>query len=165
MDRKGEIIAGLIEIRKQIVDTVSGLSAEQQDEVFVGSWSCKDLLAHLAGWDYTNIDAVKDVRAGKTPRVFEHWEPNWVSYNAELIRKYKRDDFTELLAVIKESHQALIEYIRKIPSIDIERDFGIRSPDGTNITAEWFLQFEIEDEGRHYDQIIEWLKGREKVST
>ena len=158
MSRKEEIIAGLIEARRQILDAVSSLSPEKQDEVFLGTWSVKDLLAHLVGWDYVNIDAVKDIRAGKPPRVFEHWDPDWVKYNAELVRKFRRDDFVEMLDVIQRSHQALVEHVQTIPADDIEKDFGIRSPDETNITVEWFLQFEIEDEGRHYGQIREWLK-------
>ncbi len=158
MSRKEEIIAGLIEARRQILDAVAGLSPEKQDEVFLGSWSIKHLLAHLVGWDYANIDTVKDIRAGKPPRLFEHWDPDWVTYNAELVRRYKRDNWVEQLNVIQQSHKALIEIVQTIPAEDIEKDFGIRSPDGTNITVESVLQFEIEDEGRHYQQIQDWLK-------
>ena len=86
MTRKEELIAGLIEVRTQILDAVSDLPPDKQDEVFLGSWSIKDLLAHLLGWDYANIDAVEDIRAGKPPRVFEHWNPDWAKYNAELVK-------------------------------------------------------------------------------
>jgi hypothetical protein len=158
MSRQEEIIAGLIEARRQILDTVSTLSPEKQDEIFLGSWAIKDLLAHLVGWDYANIDAVKDIRAGKPPRVLEQWDPNWVKYNAELVRQYKRDNWVELLDSIQQSHHALIEIVRAIPAEDVEKYFGIRSPSGTNVTVELFLQFEIEDEGRHYQQIRDWLK-------
>ena len=42
--------------RRKILDAASSPSPEQQDEVFLGIWSVKDPLAHLAGWDVTNID-------------------------------------------------------------------------------------------------------------
>jgi uncharacterized damage-inducible protein DinB len=158
MNRKEEIIAGLIEARRQILDAVSTLSLEKQDEVFLGSWSVKDLLAHLVGWDYANIDAAKEIRAGKPPHVLEHWDPDWVKYNAELVRRYKRDNWVEQLDTIQQSHKALIEMVRTIPSEDIEKDFGVRSTSGANVTVEDFLQFEIEDESRHYQQIQDWLK-------
>jgi len=153
MSRKEELIAGLIEARRQILDAVTVLPPEKQDEVFLGTWSIKDLLAHLVGWDFANMEAVKDIREGQPPHVFQHWNPNWVKYNAELVRRYKHDDFVALLDSIQQSHNALIEFVRTIPAEDIEKDFGIRSSDGTNITVEWFLQFEIDDEGRHYQQI------------
>jgi hypothetical protein len=157
MSKKEEIIAGLIGIRSQILDTASDLPPEKLDEVFLGTWSIKDLLAHLVGWDYTNMEAVQDIRAGQPPRVFQHWDPNWATYNAELVRQYKRDDFGELLDSIQQSHHALIELVRTIPVEEIERDFGVRSPGGVNVTVEWFLQFEIDDEDRHYQQIHDWL--------
>jgi uncharacterized damage-inducible protein DinB len=157
MSRKQEIIASLLEARQRILDAVSDLPPDKQDEVFLGTWSIKALLAHLIGWDFTNIEAVTDIRAGRPPRVFQHWDPEWGTYNAELVQKYKHDNFIELLAAIQESHAALIEFVRAVPAEDIDKDYGIRSPGGRNITVERFLQFEIEDEGRHEQQIHEWL--------
>ena len=157
MSRKEEIIAGLIAARGKILEVAEALPAEKQDEVFLGVWSLKDLLAHLVGWDYTNIQAVEDIRDGRAPGVFQHWDPDWVAYNARLVAEHKRENFAELLGVMRGSHQALIDFIRTVPGEDIEKDFGIRSPKGTNITVEWFLQFDIDDEGRHYQQIVDWL--------
>jgi len=80
-----------------------------------------------------------------------------VTYNAALVKKHGQEDFDALITSIQASHQALLDCVRALPAGDIQRDFGIRSPDGTNINIEWFLQYEIEDEGRHYDQIATWL--------
>jgi uncharacterized damage-inducible protein DinB len=157
MGRKEEILSGLGVARQRILEKASGLSAEKLDETFLGTWSIKDLLAHLVGWDYANIQAVKDIRNGITPRVFEHWDENWVTYNAALVEQHGQADFDVLLAAIQESHQALLDFVSALPAEDIQRDFGIRSPNGTNITIEWFLQFEVDDEGRHYDQVKAWL--------
>ncbi len=71
------------------------------------------------------------------------------------------EEMEQLIQSNQQSHNQLIENVQAIPEEDIEKDFGIRSPDGTNITVEWFLQFEIEDEGRHYQQIQEWLSNTE----
>lgn len=158
MSRKEEIIAGLREARRRIGQAAADLPPDRQDEVFLGVWSVKDLLAHLIGWDFTNIEAVRDIRAAQAPRVFQHWDPDWVKYNAELVRRHKLDDMGELLGAMERSHRGLVDFVRTVPEDEIEKDFGIRSPDGTNITVEWFLQFEIDDEGRHYQQIQEWLQ-------
>lgn len=65
MSRKQEIIAGLIVARQHILDAIADLPSDKQAEVFLGTWSIKDLLAHLVGWDFTNIEAVTDIRAGQ----------------------------------------------------------------------------------------------------
>lgn len=160
MNTKEKIITGLMDARQQIRISVDKLPPEKQNEVFLGSWSIKDLLAHLVGWDYTNIEAVDDIRARKLPAVLSKWNPDWAKYNAELVMKYKRDDFKEMLDCVESSHQALVEHVRAIPEEDIEKDFGVRSSWGKNVTMEWFLQAEIDDEGKHNRQIQEWL-GKE----
>lgn len=159
MSRKQEIIAGLREARQRILDAVVDLPPDRQDEVFLGIWSIKDLLAHLVGWDFTNIEAATDIQAGRRPRVFEQWDPGWVTYNAQLVQKYKREDFSALLTAIQESQAALLAFVQSIQAEDIAKDYGVRSPSGTNVTIEVFLQYEIEDESQHYQQIQAWLIG------
>jgi hypothetical protein len=157
MNRKDEIITGLVEARRKILDVASDLSPEKQDEIFLGVWNIKDLLAHLVGWDYTNIESIEDIRSGESLRIFEQYDPDWAQYNADLVEKYGEEDFGKLLEAIQRSHQELIKFIERIPTDDLEKDFGVRAPNGENITVESVLQFEIEDEGRHLQQILEWL--------
>ena len=52
--KKDALIANLVEARKNIQNVASALPAKQRDEISLGSWSVKDLLAHLIGWDHTN---------------------------------------------------------------------------------------------------------------
>jgi hypothetical protein len=75
----------------------------------IGIWSIKDLLAHLVGWDYTNIEAVKNVLAGKVPEFYAHHDRDWQTYNAMLVKKYKCDSFDELLTLARVSQNKLIE--------------------------------------------------------
>jgi hypothetical protein len=64
---KDGIIGGLQAAREKILDAVRLLTPAQQDEVFLGEWSVKDLLAHLVGWDYTNREAVGRSWQAKSP--------------------------------------------------------------------------------------------------
>ncbi len=45
--KREAIISGLIEVRRNILDAASSLPPEARDEIFLGIWSVKDLLAHL----------------------------------------------------------------------------------------------------------------------
>ncbi len=153
--QKDQIIAELSAARKRILDVAASLRPTQQDEIFLGTWSVKDLLAHLVGWDYTNIESVKEIRAGKSPSCFTHWNPNWAAYNARLVKEHKKDNTTELLAALDKSHHELIHYLKGLPTDDFERDFDVRSPRGRNVTVAYHLQAEIDDEREHYEQIKE----------
>lgn len=93
MSKKDEIITGLIEARKNIMDAATALPDKNRDQVFLGVWSVHDLLAHLQGWDVANKQSVKEIRSGKTPGVFKHWNPDWATYNAQLVAEYKNPNW------------------------------------------------------------------------
>ncbi len=104
--KKDHIIAGLIEARRNILDAVSSLSPAQQDEVFLGVWSAKDLLAHLVGWDLANLESAKEIPAGKLPSFYSHYGRDWQGFNIRLVAEHKRDDFADIISAIKNSPRA-----------------------------------------------------------
>lgn len=155
---KEKTIQGLIAARKKIVALARKAPPEKRAVIFLGKWSVQDLLAHLIGWDYANLEAVRDLRAGKLPHVYAHWNPDWAAYNAQLVKQYKRADWSELLKAMDVSHRTLVEFLEQIPSNEFEQDLGVRSPRGRNVTIAYYLQAEIDDEATHAKQIQHWLE-------
>src|SRR5574341_573016 len=151
-NKKDEIVTGLMQARRKILDTASALSPEQQGKVFLGVWSVKDLLAHLAGWDYTNIRAVKELLAGKLPNFYSYYDRDWKTYNARLVVEYRKDNFAELVSSISKSHQALVDFLKTVPAEEFERDRRVRFR-GYKVTIARLLQVEMDDEKTHYSQI------------
>jgi hypothetical protein len=154
---KQELFSSLLKTRNAIIQEASQLSTEAQNTVFLGTWSLKDLLAHLAGWDFTNLAAVKDIQAGKLPEFYAHYDKDWKTFNANLVAKYKRDDFDELLALVRDSQHQLIEYLETLPAEAFEKDFGVRSGRGARVTIARLLQAELEDEQEHLRQIQDFV--------
>ena len=112
--------------------------------MFLGTWSVKDLLAHLVGWDYTNLQAVQEILAGQKPSFFQHYDRDWRSYNAQLVAEYKRDDFSELVAIVEASHRELIDFLQTAPVDEYIRKRRIAS----------LLRTEIKDEEEHHKQVL-----------
>lgn len=151
-DKHG-LLSNLIETRIAILQEASQLSPMAQDTVFLGIWSVKDLIAHLVGWDFTNLPASNDIQSGKLPEFYAHYDKDWKTYNAELVAKYKRDDFEELLALPRDSHSQLIAYLETVPAEVFEKDFGVRSGRNYKITIARLLRAELKDEQEHLKQI------------
>jgi hypothetical protein len=141
--RKDALIAGLVRARRKILAEARLLSPAQQDEVFLGEWSIKELLAHLAGWDNTNRGAVQEILAGQKPSFWQYHDRDWQSYNARLVAEYKRENFSELLAVVEASHRRLIDYLQTVPADAYVKKRQIAS----------LLRTEIEDEEEHHSQV------------
>jgi len=150
---KRERISALLETRIAILQEASQLSPKAQGTVFLGVWSVVDLIAHLIGWDFANLAAAKDIQAEKLPEFYAHYDKDWKTYNAELVARYKRDDFEELLALARDSQGQLIEYLEGVPAEAFEQDFGVRSGRNYKVTIARLLQAELKDEQEHLEQI------------
>lgn len=155
--RKEEIISALVKARRDLLAEVSVLSKADRNRIFLGTWSIKDLLAHLAGWDFTNIDAIKSVLAGKLPTFYEYRDRDWKTYNAILVAKYKRNSFRELLATVKKSQKELIEFLQPIPPEYFGKDFDVRFR-GYKVTIQRLLEADIKDGQIHYQQIVDFFR-------
>lgn len=158
--RKDQIVSNLLETRQNISTKVSKLSEIQQDQVFLGIWSVKDLLAHLIGWDETNLRAAKSVLKGQLPDFYEYRDRDWQTYNAMLVKKHKRDPSPELLTAVKDSQDKLIEFLQTIPPEHFNEDFGVRFR-GYKVTIQRLLEAEWKDEQTHLQQIIDFFKDTE----
>lgn len=155
--RKDQILSSLVEVREHILTEASRVSDAQRDQIFLGIWSIKDLLAHLAGWDDTNREAVGYVLAGKLPPFYAHHDRDWAKYNAMLVAKYKRNDMDELIGVVRDSQRELIELVETIPPEMFSKDFGVRFR-GYKVTIQRLLEAELEDEQTHLQQTVDFLR-------
>jgi len=153
--KKEQIIAELIDARRQILEAAARLTADQQDRVFLGTWSVHDLLAHLVGWDLANLAAAGEVLAGQLPAFYAYHDRDWQTYNARLVALHKRAGWADMVALVEDSHRTLVERIQAIPAEELGRDRGVRFR-GWKVTIARLLQAEAGDEKRHAAQIREF---------
>ena len=154
-----ELLLAVIETRTALLHAALQLSHEAQDTVFLGIWSVKDLIAHLIGWDFANLAAAKDIQAGKLPEFYAHYDKDWKTFNAELVAKYKREDFEELSALSRDSQGQLIAYLESVPAEAFEKDFSVRSGRNYKVTIARLLQAELKDEKEHLKQIRDFRES------
>ena len=156
--KKVQVLSALVNVRGRILAEAAALSGEEQDRVFLGIWSVKDFLAHLAGWDYTNIKAASEVMAGKIPGFYAFHDHDWQSYNATLVAKYRRDSLEEAIAQVGISHRQMIEFMQAIPPDVFGKDFGVRFRD-YKVTIARLMEAEVKDEETHLEQLIEFRQS------
>jgi hypothetical protein len=151
--KQEQIIADLAAARRELLDAAAALPAAGHDTVFLGSWTAKDLLAHLVGWDYANLEGIAAVRAGRLPAFYAHYDADWRTFNACLVRDYRRDSLAECIAAAEESHRQLMAAARAISPVDFVADHGVRSPGGRHVTLPMLLSAETTDEQKHAKQL------------
>jgi len=154
--KKEQVIARLGEVRRKIVAVAASLPPNKQNEIFLGVWSVKDLLAHLVGWDFANLAMAQEILAGKLPGFYAYYDHDWRTYNAQLVARYRVDDVADLLSSVQASHEQLIEFLQTVPAGEFGRDKGLRFK-GYRVTIAGELEAEIRDEEKHYRQLKEFL--------
>ena len=145
---KTEMINSLAGIRACLLATAASIPEDQRYTPFLGDWSLMELLAHIAGWDVTYLQAIKDIQAGVMPKFYSQYDAEWQKYNASLVGQYRKENFGEQLELLKKTHKELLEYLQDLPEEEFERDHGLRN--GRSIvTIARLLDSEIEDEQTH----------------
>ena len=154
--KKEWLIGEVQKVRTELLTEVAALSRKERDTVFLGIWTVRDMLAHLAGWDYANLDAAKNILAGKLPAFYEHKDRDWQTYNAMLVKKYRRNTLRELHAVVMGSQRKFLAYVQAVPPEDFNKDFGVRFR-GYKVTVQRLLEADVKDVQLHHQQIIDFF--------
>jgi hypothetical protein len=156
--RKADLISKLKGTRQKILDAAASLPAERASEKFLGSWSAMDLLAHLAGWDETNIQAGKEILRGELPSFYAEHDRDWATYNAKLVEEFGKETLEDQLALTRQTHKKLMDYVNELPAEDLWADRGIRAR-GWKVTIGRLLEAELSDEEEHYEQLNRFLEA------
>ncbi len=159
-DYKAELINGLISARQEILDILSTVPKDKANEIFLGSWNIKDLMAHLIGWDYTNLQAIQEINSGIYPSFFQHYDKNWQSYNAYLVQQYRNDSLDELYKRVIQSHMELIQFLESL-SADIIVKGKSTNPRGRTVTIRNLLRSEAGDEREHARQLAAYFQAKQ----
>jgi len=150
--KKNTLIADMLATRQDILAAAAEVPPALRSKVFLGSWSVLDLLAHLAGWDDANRQAVEAIHGGQLPAFYDYAERNWTSFNAKLVSEYRLDDFDALVKRVSSCQQQLVDVLEDVPADDFDRDFKVRFK-GYKVTISRLLRAELQDEKVHLSQI------------
>jgi hypothetical protein len=152
IEKSSTLLSGLTSARSSILQYVETIPPDREDEVFLGIWSIKDLLAHLEGWDHTNLQAIQEILAGKPPTFFQFADRDWQRYNQTLVQRYRRDSLDEQLANQDRSHQQLMLFLESLPAQELVNG-KVKRDNGRTITIRNLILSETRDELQHAEQI------------
>jgi hypothetical protein len=157
-EKKESLLSGLVDVRERILKESTRFSPEMMEVQFVGIWTIRDLLAHLSGWDITNLQAAQEIMDEKVPSFYASYDRDWKSYNAMLVEEYKRDDLQSQLSLMRDTHDKLIRFLEDTPAAEFFKDRGIRNK-GYKVILSRLLEVEREDEEIHLQQIRDCVES------
>jgi hypothetical protein len=138
---------------------VAPLPEIEEDVPCLGAWSAKDLVAHLVGWDHANLEAARHTLEGQLPPFYAHQDRDWRTYNAMPVAEFRRESLAESIALARDYHLRLLEFLKTVSPELWSKDFGVRFR-GYKVTIRRLLEAEIGDERVPRQQINRFLHSR-----
>ena len=144
---KDELLLAAAREYKAFHEAVHGLNEEQMAEVWLGTWSVKEIVAHMSGWHRELLPVLERIARGERP------VPKGVSYddvdgwNARFAAPAKDTEITDLLLELDRSHEDFMLAADRIPTERFQPGkTAYRTVDG--VTAHHYRE--------HADQILAW---------
>ena len=115
-DAKDELLLAAAREYKAFHEALHGLNEAQTAEVWLGTWSVKEIVAHISGWHREMVPALERLARGERPI------PEGVSYddvdewNARFAAIAKAHEIAELLLDLDRSHEEFMQAAARVPA-------------------------------------------------
>jgi hypothetical protein len=147
-----DLVEAFAKTREALLMAANEVRPNLRETPFVGHWDLMDLLAHLVGWDYTNVEAIEQLRVGKTPSFYAQYDAGWASYNQQLIDRYGGDDWNEVRGALLTSQEAIVAMLRLLAPEELTRELANPGRPSRPVTIVGILRAAISDEEEHWDR-------------
>ncbi len=153
---KAALLKTFTENRLAILEVASAWPPERAGEIFLGEWSLLDLLAHMTGWHNAYLEAFDALRNGRLPEFYAHKDADWRSFNAHLVKQYRRPTFAEQIVLFNEAFGKLAQVLSEMSADEFFRESGVRYR-GYRVTVARLVEGELKDERVHLEQMRKHL--------
>lgn len=151
MSAKTELLKQAQDEFRALKAALAGLGERQLTEVWLGSWSIKEIVAHMSGWHHELGPALERLARGEKPipEGVDYNDPN--PWNARFVAARRGTPVAQLLQELDASHAYFMAQVAKIPE---ERFVPGKTAHRLTdmITAHHYKE--------HGDQIRAWRKSK-----
>ena len=158
---RAHLLAHLAAERARLLEQLIGLDERTLTEMlFLGGWTIKDLLAHIAAWDRWELREMKRMASGEAPDLTAVRDMD--AFNAAVVAAWRGRTLAEVLAELREARVAWVAWLRTLPEEELFRHRLFESEDWSFpgcVEVQW------RHDAEHGAQIAAWrevegLKGK-----
>jgi hypothetical protein len=151
-DERRRLLAELELERNQLIRNVGTCRIRDIERPFIGDWSVKDIVGHVASWEAEVVTALRELRAGRRPELYDFNRSRLDTWNQEHVERKRSLDFFSVLQQLKDGRHRLLEELAHIPDEDlVDEGSGYRK----------LVQAVIDHDREHWHAIAARLAGME----
>ena len=116
MSTKQELLNSAAREYKAFHETIQGLNEEQMTEVWLGTWSVRDVVAHMSGWHRELGPALERLARGERPVPDgKNYETEVDAWNARFASAKQNTPVADVLLELDESHEYFMHAAAQVP--------------------------------------------------
>jgi hypothetical protein len=148
MDARHAIIQTTEQEYATLRDAVHGLDEARMNEVWLGTWGVREIVAHIAGWHREMMPALERLARGERPYADGTYD-DFDRWNARFVDQRKAIATADLVREMEGSHRDFVRAVERLSEGDLAEGGTARSlVDG--IGAAHYRE--------HAAQIAEWRR-------
>lgn len=114
------LIIGRLELEfNQLVRNVETCRIRDIDRPFIDEWSLKDIVGHVATWEAEVLKALRELREGRHPELFDFDESLLDHWNQDRVDRKRELGFQSVFEQLHGGHQRLLEEIELLSDDDV----------------------------------------------
>ena len=106
---------------------IEGLTAEEMDRVWLGTWGVREILVHISGWHDELIPALGRIAQGQpgyAPGTYDDFD----GWNARFVEKKSGVKAADVLAELDSSHRRFVAAAAAVPDAQFAEGGAAREP-------------------------------------
>ncbi len=136
--------------RNQLIRNIETCRIRDIDRPFIGEWSLKDIVGHVASWEAEFVSALRDLREGKRPSLADFEDSRRDHWNSDHVERKRDINFWNMLEQLRGGRTRLLEELGQFSDEDLTEENG-----GPSL----ILREVIEHDREHWHQIAAVLAG------
>lgn len=124
-DERRRILGELELERKQLVRNIETCRIRDIEKPFVGEWSLKDIVGHVASWEAEVVTAFRELRDGKRPSVIDFHQDQLDRWNQDHVERKRDLNFWSVMEQLRGGRVRTIEELGQITNGQLTLDGSV----------------------------------------
>jgi hypothetical protein len=149
-DERRRLLHELEVERNQLMRNIETCRIRDIEHPFIGEWSLKDIVGHIASWEAEYTTALRELREGIRPAILDFDEARHDEWNRDHVERKRDLNFWSVLEQLRGGRHRLLEEIEHYSDDELIDDGG---------TAEAIVRAVIAHDREHWHEIAARLAG------
>ena len=135
--------------QRKLIDAVSGLDEEKANQVWLGKWGVKQIVAHIAGWESAMTEALEKMAKGERPTAEGLDLSDTDGTNDLLVHRTAGKSWGHVLGDLEGAGAQFVRAVRSLPAERLEE----------GKTGRRIIETIIGHPDEHVTEISDWRSG------